>query len=116
MALAVVARSPIGRQAAFKKQRGWQHLPLYADSSGDYTRAYVSADDDDEPAFNVFTRKDGTIRHFWSAEMGGGTADPGEDPRGAPDPAPLWTLLDSTPEGRGRDWYPQLNYGTRDER
>ena len=36
-------------------------------------------------AYNVFTRRDGTIRHFWGDEMGGATADPGQDPRGAPD-------------------------------
>jgi predicted dithiol-disulfide oxidoreductase (DUF899 family) len=24
---------------------------------------------------------------------------------------PLWTLLDTTPEGRGGDWYPKLEYG-----
>jgi predicted dithiol-disulfide oxidoreductase (DUF899 family) len=24
---------------------------------------------------------------------------------------PLWTLLDFTPEGRGTDWYPKLEYG-----
>jgi predicted dithiol-disulfide oxidoreductase (DUF899 family) len=38
------------------------------------------------------------------------TADPGQDPRGAPDPAPLWTLLDLTPGGRGTDWLPRLDY------
>ena len=62
------------------------------------------------PAFNVFTRRDGKIRHFWSGEMSGSTADPGQDPRGAPDPAPLWMVLDCTPEGRGGDWYPKLDY------
>ena len=31
-------------------------------------------------------------------------------PRGAPDLAPLWMVLDSTPEGRGADWYPKLGY------
>ena len=30
----------------------------------------------------------GVIRHFWSAEMNGAMADPGQDPRGAPDLAP----------------------------
>jgi predicted dithiol-disulfide oxidoreductase (DUF899 family) len=64
----------------------------------------------DVPAYNVFTRKDGTIRHFWGSEMGGATADPGQDPRGAPDLDPLWTILDTTPEGRGADWYPKLEY------
>jgi predicted dithiol-disulfide oxidoreductase (DUF899 family) len=111
VAFAMVARSPIERLMAFKKERGWKHLKLYSDPSGDYTRDYVSAADEDVPAFNVFTRRDGTIRHFWSGEMGFATADPGQDPRGAPDLMPLWTILDATPEGRGTDWYPSLEYG-----
>ncbi|MBI3729313.1 MAG: DUF899 family protein [Burkholderiales bacterium] len=110
ISLVIIARSPIERLLAFKKERGWQHLRLYSDVSGDYTRNYVSADDADIPAFNVFTRRDGTIRHFWGGEMGAETADPGQDPRGAPDLMPLWTILDSTPEGRGSDWYPKLSY------
>jgi predicted dithiol-disulfide oxidoreductase (DUF899 family) len=110
VAFAMVARSPIERLVAFKKERGWKNLKLYADTGGNYTRDYVSAEDADAPAFNVFTRRDGTIRHFWSGEMGGETADPGEDPRGAPDLMPLWTILDATPEGRGTDWYPKLEY------
>src|ERR1700730_2214512 len=110
IALAIVARSPIQRLVAFKKKRGWHHLKLYSDVSGDYTRDYVSADDADIPAFNVFTRRDGTIRHFGSGEMGIETVDPGQDPRGAPDLMPIWTILDSTPEGRGTDWYPKLSY------
>ena len=113
VALAVVARSPIERLAAFKKERGWRGLKLYSDVSGDYTRDYVSAEDADVPAFNVFTRRDGAIRHFWSGEMGSEMADPGQDPRGAPDLMPLWTILDSTPEGRGTDWYPKLDYSTK---
>ena len=47
---------------------------------------------------------------FWADEMTTPTADPGQDPRGAPDPGPMWTLLDTTPEGRGGDWYPSLTY------
>jgi predicted dithiol-disulfide oxidoreductase (DUF899 family) len=23
---------------------------------------------------------------------------------------PIWTILDVTPEGRGTNWYPKLNY------
>ena len=109
IALVMVARSPIERLLAVKKER-WRNLKLFSDTSGDFTRDYVSAADADMPAFNVFTRRDGTIRHFWSGEMGGSTADPGQDSRGAPDLMPLWTILDSTPEGRGSDWYPKLNY------
>ena len=111
--LAVVARSPIERLVAFKKKRGWRNLKLYSDTTGDYSRDYhaISKDGGDNAAFDVFTRRDGTIRHFWSGEMGFATADPGQDPRGAPDLMPIWTILDSTPEGRGTDWYPKLDYG-----
>ena len=52
------------------------------------------------------------MRHFWGDELGFDTADPGQDPRGAPDPMPLWTVLDMTPGGRGLDWYPELEYDT----
>jgi predicted dithiol-disulfide oxidoreductase (DUF899 family) len=112
IALAVVARSPIERLAAFKKERGWKNLKLYSDTSGDYSRDYhaLGKDGSDDAAFNVFTRRDGPIRHFWIGEMGFATADPGQDPRGAPDLMPIWTILDFTPEGRGTDWYPKLDY------
>jgi predicted dithiol-disulfide oxidoreductase (DUF899 family) len=108
IALAVIARSPVERLLNFKRERGWRRLKFYSDPSGDYTRSYVNAADADVPGFNVFTRRDGVIRHFWNPEMGPATADPGQDPRGAPDLNPLWTLIDFTPEGRAPDWYPTL--------
>lgn len=110
VALIAVARSPIDRIVAEKRERGWTKLRMYSDTEGHYTRDYVSADDADIPGYNVFTRRDGTIRHFYSGEMSGEMSDPGQDPRGAPDLDPLWTLLDTTPEGRGTDWYPKLAY------
>ena len=110
IAFVFVARSPIARLVAAKKERGWTRHKLYSDVSGDYTRDYVSKADADMPGYSVFMRRDGTIRHFWSGEMGSATADPGQDPRGAPDIDPLWTILDTTPEGRGKTWYPKLSY------
>ena len=118
VSLAVVARSPIERLLAFKRERGWRALRLFADANGDYSRDYFAVDadggDGDQAAFHVFTRRDGTIRHFWSGEMDFDSADPGQDPRGAPDLMPLWTILDCTPEGRGTDWYPKLEYPSRE--
>jgi predicted dithiol-disulfide oxidoreductase (DUF899 family) len=112
LSLVVVARSPIERLVAWKKERGWKNLRLASDINGDYSRDYfgVAPDGSDIPSFNVFTRRDGTIRHFWAGEMTGPTADPGQDPRGAPDLPPMWNVLDMTPEGRGADWYPKLDY------
>jgi predicted dithiol-disulfide oxidoreductase (DUF899 family) len=112
VALAVTARSPLSKLCAFAEERGWKQLPLYSDAieafSGDY--GAIAPDGGDIPQLLVFTRRDGTIRLFWAGEMDDATADPGEDPRGAPDLMPLWTILDSTPEGRGADWYPSLTY------
>jgi predicted dithiol-disulfide oxidoreductase (DUF899 family) len=112
VALAVTARSPIGRLLDFRKERGWKNLQIYSDNKGDYTRAYVSVDDGDVPGLAVFTRTNGTIRHYWSGEISGAMADPGQDPRGAPDVDPLWTILDLTPAGRGETWYPKLEYSS----
>ncbi len=112
ISLVVVARSPVNRLIAWKHERGWKNLRLYTDLNGAFSRDYfgVLPDGSEIPALNVFTRRDGTVRHFWSGEMTGSTADPGQDPRGAPDPAPLWMVLDCTPEGRGGNWYPKLDY------
>jgi predicted dithiol-disulfide oxidoreductase (DUF899 family) len=109
-AIAVTARSPIERLVEYKKHRGFANLPFVSDVSGDYTRTYVNPSDADVPGFSVFTRRNGTVYHFYSGEMSGAMADPGQDPRGAPDPDPLWLMLDLTPEGRGIDWYPKLEY------
>ena len=111
VAIAVTTRSPIERLLEFRQQRGFANLPFVSDSSGDYTRAYVSPEDADIPGFAVFTRRNGAIHHFYSNEMSGSMADPGQDPRGAPDLDLLWQMLDFTPEGRGADWYPKLDYG-----
>jgi predicted dithiol-disulfide oxidoreductase (DUF899 family) len=112
VALAIIARSPIERLLAFKRERGWHGLNVYSDDNGNFSRDYfgVTPDGNDNPAVNVFTRRDGTIRHFWAGEMFATPADPGQDPRGAPDPMPLWTILDCTPEGRPSNWYPKLTY------
>jgi predicted dithiol-disulfide oxidoreductase (DUF899 family) len=112
VALAVVAKSPIERLKAFKKERGWRHLKLYCSAGNNFNRDYHAEgpESDDDAAINVFVKRNGRIHHFWGGEMTGKTADPGQDPRGAPDPMPLWTILDMTPGGRGTDWYPQLDY------
>jgi predicted dithiol-disulfide oxidoreductase (DUF899 family) len=114
VAFAVIGRSPIERLVAFRKERGWRHLRLYSSGGNTFNRDYAAEDPAgyDLAAFNVFTRSGGTVRHFWAEEMTPQTADPGQDPRGAPDVMPIWTVLDMTPGGRGVDWYPKLEYDT----
>lgn len=111
VALAVIGRSPVERQLAFARERGWRNLKFYATVGDDFARDYrgLAPNGDEWPSLDVWAKRDGVVRHFWASEMGG-TQDPGEDPRGAPDPTPLWNLLDLTPAGRGTDWYPKLSY------
>ncbi len=111
VAFAVIGRSPVARQLAFARERGWRNLRFYATVGDDFAREYRGlADDGSEwPALDVWVRREGRVHHFWASEMGG-TEDPGQDARGAPDPTPLWNILDLTPAGRGNDWYPKLSY------
>jgi predicted dithiol-disulfide oxidoreductase (DUF899 family) len=110
VAVAITARSPFEKLSTFRRERGFRNLDVYSDGDGAYTRAYVSPEDSDIAGLTVFTRQDQVIRHSWSMEMNDEMADPGQDQRGAPDPDPLWTILDLTPRGRGATWYPQLEY------
>lgn len=113
VAFAVIARSPVAKMLAYAKERGWRHLPLYSSQGTRFNQFYAFEDPDaneDLPAFNVFHREGNVIRHFWGDEMNMATADPDQDPRGAPDLMPIWNILDHTPAGRARDWYPSLDY------
>jgi predicted dithiol-disulfide oxidoreductase (DUF899 family) len=111
VAFVVIGRSPVSRQLAFARERGWRNLTFYQCVGDDFARDYrgLSPDGDEWPALDVWIKRDGKVRHFWASELGG-TEDPGQDPRGAPDPTPLWNILDLTPAGRGSDWYPKLYY------
>jgi predicted dithiol-disulfide oxidoreductase (DUF899 family) len=113
VALAVIGRSPVERQLAFARERGWRNLRFFATAGDDFPRAYrgLAPNGDEWASLDVWVKKDGMVRHFWGAAESGGTADPGQDPHLAPDPTPLWNILDLTPAGRGSDWYPSLDYG-----
>ena len=117
VAFAVIGRSPVERQLAFARERGWKNLKFYATVGDDFARDYrgLAPDSSEWPALDVWVKDKtpdgaGKVRHFWASELGG-TEDPGQDARGAPDPTPLWNILDLTPAGRGTDWYPALEYG-----
>ena len=112
VAVAVFGRSPVSRQLAFARERGWRFLTFYQTVGDDFARDYrgLAPDGSEWPMLDVWTRQDGKVRHFWGAEMTAEMADPGEDPRNAPDPEALWNMLDLTPAGRSVDWYPKLEY------
>lgn len=117
VALIVLGRSTVERQVAFAQERGWRALKFAQTVGDDYALDFGGLDPStrsENPVMAVF-RKDRTdtgtkVRLFWKGEMTSQMADPGTDPRGGVDLSPLWTALDLTPEGRGRDWYPKLGY------
>lgn len=112
VALKIIGRSPVDRQLAFAQERGWRDLDFVQTVGDAYTDDLQLVDDKggERPALIVYRRDGDAVRLFWSSEMTGDMADPGQDPRDAPDIASLWTVLDLTPGGRGTDWYPKLSY------
>ncbi len=112
VALKILGRSPVDRQFQFAQERGWRNLNFIQTVGDDYARdlGLLNADGSENPALVVYRRNGDEVRLFWASEMRREMADPGQDPRDAPDVASLWTILDLTPGGRGTDWYPKLNY------
>jgi len=112
VALKVFGRSTVERQLAFAAERCWRDLDFVQTVGDDYAKDIGAIDVNgmEWAAIDVFKRDGDKVRLFWAAEMAKDMADPGQDPRGAPDIASLWSILDLTPDGRGTDWYPKLRY------
>jgi predicted dithiol-disulfide oxidoreductase (DUF899 family) len=110
--LVVIAKSPIARVLETARARGWSNLRLLSSAGNSYNADYFgeAADGSQSPMLNVFVRRRGAIRHFYGTELLFAKADPGQNNRHVDMIWPLWNLLDYTPEGRGKDWYPQLQY------
>ncbi|MBV9044062.1 MAG: DUF899 family protein [Alphaproteobacteria bacterium] len=112
VALKILGRSPVARQMAFAAERDWKDLEFVQTVGDDYANdlGLIGENGGESPALCVFQRDGDTVRLFWASEMTKEMADPGQDPRDAPDIAALWSILDLTPGGRGTDWYPKLSY------
>lgn len=110
--LKILGRSPVSRQIAFARDRGWVDLDFIETVGDAYANDLGLLRDDggEDPAFTVYQRDGDRVRVFYNSEMPMAAADPGQDPRGPTDLSPLWNVLDHTPEGRGTDWYPKLDY------
>ena len=112
VSLKILGRSTVERQMAFAAERGWRHLDFVQTVGDDYANdlGLINSDGTENPGFVVFRRDGNHVRLFWTSGMTRELADPGQDPRDAPDIASLWSILDLTPDGRGTDWYPKLSY------
>jgi predicted dithiol-disulfide oxidoreductase (DUF899 family) len=110
--LVVIAKSPLARILEYARGRGWSNLRLLSSAGNDYNRDYRGEGPDGAqwPMLNVFVRRRGAMRHFYGTELLFAKAERGQNNRHVDMLWPLWNLLDVTPEGRGTDWYPKLQY------
>jgi predicted dithiol-disulfide oxidoreductase (DUF899 family) len=83
VSFAVVAKAPLRRLSTFARERGWRRLRLLSSAGNTYNRDYLAetVDGAQTPMRIVFHRL-----------------------------APVWNLLDLTPEGRPIDWDEQISY------
>jgi len=112
VSFAVVAKSGLERIRELARGRGWKNLRLLSSANNTYNHDYQgeTASGDQLPSLNVFTRSDGKIQHFYHTELLFAPKEPGQDGRHVDMIWPLWNLFDYTPEGRGTNWHPKLNY------
>jgi len=110
--LAVVAKAPIEQFRAHAQARGWRHARLLSSAGTTYNHDYQAEAPDGSqlPLASVFARRDGKIHHFWSSELFVAPREAGQHPRHVDFMWPVWAVFDRTPEGRGTDWHPQLDY------
>ena len=109
---AVVAKAPIEVLRAHAASRGWRHARLLSSARTSYNADYHAEGTGDEqlPMATVFVRRGGKIHHWWSSELFFVPGDPGQDMRHVDFMWPMWSILDRTPDGRGREFMPRLDY------
>jgi len=108
----VVAKAPIAKFQEHARRRGWRHVRLLSSANNDFNRDYGAEGPDGQqfPLAHVFQRRGKKIRHSWSSELWFAGTDPGQDRRHVDFMWPMWSILDTTPEGRGKTWGPELEY------
>jgi predicted dithiol-disulfide oxidoreductase (DUF899 family) len=111
-AFAVIARAPIDRVMDFARERDWRSLRLLSSTNNAFNADYHGerSDGSQMPLLNVFRRRGAKIVHTWASELLFVPSEPGEDGRHIDLIWPPWNMLDTTPEGRGTDWHPKLDY------
>ena len=108
----VVAKSPVKRIREWAKIRGWNNLHLLSSAQNSYNTDYFAETDDGDqmPILNVFTKTEKGIFHTYSTELLYTPWEKDQEARHVDALWPLWNMFDLTPDGRGNDWNPKLEY------
>ena len=109
---AVVAKAPPAQLDAWAVGRGWDQFRLLSSNGNDFNPTYLAEDGEGSqwPMINVFRNTTNGVYHSWGSELFYAKSDVGHS-RHADMLWPVWNMFDLTPEGRGTDWFPKLNYG-----
>lgn len=99
---AIASRAPFDVLKVWAEHRGWNRLRLLS-SSSDFARDIGAEDENGDPDSTIvaFAKDGDCIRHTYTAH-----AMLDDRQRGIDLLSPIWNLLDLTPQGRGKDWYP----------
>jgi predicted dithiol-disulfide oxidoreductase (DUF899 family) len=108
----VIAGSPLDRIKAAARERGWRRLRFASSFGTTFNRDYFAEDIDggEWPVLNVFRKNGNTVHHAYATEMLFTKPDPGQHFRHNGPIDQLWNMFDFTPDGRGTDWGPKLDY------
>ena len=110
--LVLVAKAPIDRFERHARSRGWKHARLLSSAGNSFNRDYHAESEDGQqsPIAHIFVKRGRKIHHSWSSELFFAKPDPGQDMRHVDFMWPVWSILDLTPEGRGKNWGVALDY------
>ncbi len=111
--LAVIAKAAPETLKAWADKRGWNNIRLLSSGGNSYNRDYKGETEDwgQIPMLNVFRQTADGIFHSYASELFFTENELDQHPRHIDNVWPLWHLFDLTPEGRGSDWFPSLDYG-----
>ena len=109
---AVAAKAPVEQFRAHADARGWRHARLLSSAKTTYNRDYHAEASDGSQLPMATSSRDAMVRSVTSgaASSSARRRDEGQHPRHVDFMWPLWAMLDRTPEGRGSDWSPRLDY------
>jgi predicted dithiol-disulfide oxidoreductase (DUF899 family) len=109
--IAVTTNAPLELFREHSARRGWRHIRLLSGAGNTYNVDYQAEDaaGNQLPLATVFVKRDGKIHHFWSSELWMASMEDGQGPRHVDFLWPLWSVFDTTPEGRG-DFHSSLSY------
>ncbi len=109
--VAIVAKHSLDKIHQHATSRGWTRFRLLSSAGNRYNADYFGETPEGQSTMaNVFVKRGSEIRHFWGTEMSFAESIEGGNTRHLDLAWPMWNVLDMTPGGRGRQFYPALSY------